>query len=259
MVDKRKVLIVALSLTLIMVTGCAGGRLQQNGTTSWEGVEIHGQISLDSGEPVDKVYVYAYGPDKVNAMGPADAMSEATGSDGRYKIIVPTGSYILIARRRLSGSISGPMRNGDIYGRVRDIIDTGGRSQIGRDISVEVFAQGAHPDPKKVLTTGTRLKGVVVDETGMSVAEAFVFAYKDSFVQGAPDYMSEATGSDGSFVISLPGSGHYTVGARTGLRGKPRSEDMMGFWDSEKRARYIKEGTTTLNVKIILKPRSSVE
>ncbi|MDF1526265.1 MAG: hypothetical protein RRA15_05535 [bacterium] len=181
-------------------------------------------------------------------------MSEPTGADGAYILVLPEGIYTLVARRRISGSISGPLRNGDMSGQMSKPLLAGPGDRTGVDLKLTVFRQGSDGDPKRILNTHTRIKGIVTDPAGKVMDGTHVFAYRGAFRSDPPDFLSPATGLDGQFEISLPGGGFYTIGARTGLRGKPRPEDSMGFWGGKDQPREIMEGSVTEGVRIVVTP-----
>ena len=238
-----------LLLLLLVLPSCAGPD-----TTDWSGITIAGKLVDDSGHAVRDAHVYAYREDKSNTLGPADAMSEPTEADGTYILILPEGTYTLVARRRLSGSISGPLRNGDLSGQLSKPLRAGPGEKFDVDIKLNVFRQGSEGDPKRILTTYTRIKGIVTDPGGKVLEGVHVFAYRGAFRPDPPDYLAPVTDKDGRFEISLPGKGSYTIGARTGLRGKPRPDDSMGFWGRKDQPREIEEGTVTEGVRIVIRP-----
>jgi len=238
-----------LLLLLLILSACAPSQERD-----WEGVAVTGRLLDQSGGFVPDAHVYAYGEDKANTLGPADVMSEPSQEDGNYLIILPAGTYTLVARKRLSGSISGPVRNGDLVGRLPEPLRAASGHLAGVNITLNTFRQGAKADPKRILTTDTRIKGVVVDDAGAVVPGISVFAYKGHFRQDPPDFMAVATDQRGRFEISLPGDGVYTVGARTGFGGKPGPEDRMGFWGEKDRPRRIEEGSVTEGVRIVVSP-----
>jgi len=238
-----------LLFLLLSLFSCAGPD-----TTDWSGITIAGKLVDDGGRPVLDAHVYAYLEDKANTLGPADAMSEPTGANGAYILILPEGTYTLVARKRLSGSISGPLRNGDMTGQLSKPLRAGPGERTGVDIKLRVFRQGLEGDPKRILTTHTRIKGIVTDPGGGVLEGAHVFAYRGAFRPDPPDYLAPATDKDGRFEISLPGGGSYTIGARTGLRGKPRPDDSTGFWGEKNQPREIGEGTVTEGVRIVVTP-----
>jgi hypothetical protein len=238
-----------LPLLLLIFSSCTSTQVRE-----WEGVTVTGTIVDGDGRPVSDAHVYAYQEDKAGTLGPADTMSEPTGTNGAYTLILPEGTYTLVARKRLSGSISGPLRNGDMAGQLPKPLRTRPGQRTGVDMTLRIFRQGSEGDPKRILTTYTRIKGIVTDPGGEVLEGAHVFAYRGVFRPDPPDYLSPATGKDGRFEISLPGGGSFTIGARTGLRGKPRPDDSMGFWGERDQPREIMEGSVTEGVRIVVVP-----
>jgi len=236
---------------MIAIMGCSGASPRPD--SAWQGTRITGVLMDDSGQHIDSGYVYAYGESRVNILGPADAMSEKTEVDGVFNIIVPGGEYRLVARKRLSGAIGGPLRNGDMVGKRPETVVTRSSVVSGLDIVMRVFDQGQEGDPSKILKTNTVLTGVILDEAGDPLAGAHAFAYQGDFRKDPPDYLSPTTDMDGRFTLSLPGGGEYTIGARTGFRGRPRTGDLIGFWDNSRRSRKIVDGKTTGGVTLVLK------
>jgi hypothetical protein len=220
-------------ILMIAIMGCSGTSPRPD--NAWEGSRITGVLMDQSGQPIQN-YVYAYGASRVNILGPADAMSEITEVDGVYNIIVPGGEYRLVARKRLSGAIGGPLRNGDMVGKRPETLVTHSSVVSGLDIVMRVFEQGQEGDPSKILKTNTVLAGVIRDEAGDPLAGAHAFAYQGDFRKDPPDFLSPITVQDGRFTLSLPGGGEYTIGARKGFRGRPRTGDLIGFWGNSRQA-----------------------
>ena len=233
------------------VIGCSGTSPRPDDT--WQGNRITGVLTDRQGHPVEGGYVYAYGGSRANIMGPADAMSERSQSNGVYHIILPAGEYRLVARKRVSGAIGGPLRNGDMTGKKQGMVTVISDLDRGLDIVMRVFEQGKEGDPSRILATDTVVTGTVLDEAGNPLAGAHAFAYRGDFRKDPPDYFSPMTGQDGRFALNLPGSGEYTIGARTGTRGPPRAGDLIGFWDGSRMPRNIVKGETASGVSLILK------
>jgi hypothetical protein len=246
--------LILILLPILVFSSCAPTQVRE-----WEGVTVTGMIVDDGGHPVMGVHVYAYAEDKSNTLGPADAMSEPTGADGAYILILPEGTYTLAARRRQSGSISGPLKNGDLSGQLSKPLRAGPGQRTGVDITLRIFRQGSEGDPKRILTTHTRIKGIVTDTEGKTLEGGHVFAFKGAFRTDPPDYFTPATGKDGRFEISLPEGGFYTIGARTDLGGKPQPGDSMGFWGDKDQPREIEEGSITEGVRIVVTPYGGIE
>ncbi len=241
-------------IVLAMMTafvGCSGTTTRTD--SAWQGSQVTGVLMDDSGQPIEGAYVYAYGGSRVNILGPADAMSERTDADGVYTVIVPGGEYRMVARKRLSGAIGGPLRNGDMVGKRPKTVVTHSSVVSDLDIVMRVFEQGKDGDPARMLATNTVVTGAILDEAGNPLAGAHAFAYQGDFRKDPPDFLSPTTDMDGRFTLSLPGGGEYTVGARTGFRGRPRNGDLIGFWGNSRRSRSIVDGKTTSGVTLVLK------
>lgn len=243
-----KLSIIILFLIILLIS-CAAPR-----KADWEGMTVSGQVTDDRGRPVQGAHVYAYQKDRSSILGPADAMSEPTDEDGSYELILPEGSYNLVARWRLSGSVGGPMREGDLTGQLPVLYETEPGNGKGVDLQVKEFKPGAGRFRETDQATGTRVRGKVVDLGGKGVNGASVFAYIGPFRREPPDYTAPLSDREGRFEISLPGGGSYTIGARTGLGGKPEPGDMIGFWGGKADLVTVGEGSVVEDITIVLKP-----
>ncbi|GBE15346.1 hypothetical protein BMS3Abin14_01405 [bacterium BMS3Abin14] len=252
----RRFILFSCIVSFLFLWGCAGAPSPLE-DTSWRGVRITGVLTDEDGSAVRGGYVYAYGGERGTTLGPADAMSEASGIKGRYLLIVPFGSYRIVARKRASGSISGPLKNGDLVGEFPGRVFAGPPGPADFDISLRVFRQGLEGDPSRVLSTDTIVSGIVLDSEGHPLSGAHAFAYRGEFRRDPPDFLSRVTGRDGRFVLNLPGEGIYSIGARTGSRGRPGSGDLMGFWDNSIKSRRVSEGSRIRGVRLVLKPYST--
>jgi hypothetical protein len=239
---------------LLLALSACTGPLKGSPGRSWTGAEILGIVADEDDKAVSGAYVYAYGPERPNILGPSDAMSEPTGTNGEYSLILPAGEYTVVARKRQSGLISGPMKPGDLSGKHPEKVSVPEGGVMRASITLRPFSQGSGGDPKRVLLTGTRIEGVVIDVNGVPVKGAYAFAFSGSFRQATPDYMSGPTLEDGGFRLSLPAGGKYTVGARTGIKGKPAPGDLFGFLDGSGSSRDIMGDSVTTGVTIVISP-----
>lgn len=240
-------------LLLAAMTSCA----MSPGTrdeSDWRGVEITGRLADEDGSPVKKGYVYAYAGSRRSILGPADAMSEPSDENGFYTLVVPAGVYRLVARKRLSGALGGPLRDGDLIGKMPAPVEAKSHAARQFDFSMRVFHQGLEGDPSKIIRSDTRIQGMVRDQNGAPIAGAHAFAYTGEMSKDPPDYLSDITGADGRFSLHLPGGGIYTIGARTGLRGRPRAGDLRGFLGGTPSAVQVEKGRGMDGVEVILVP-----
>jgi hypothetical protein len=214
-----------------ILAGCAGDtRIAPSNLSSPGGVE--GYLTDAEGGPVDSGIVYFYSEEKPGFRGPADFMAEPVGDDGYFITELPPGRYWAVARKRLSGDISGNLKEGDYhtlgaYGPVEVV--RGGYARVDMELAkltgnmlFNVFA--GHGDTQGI-------SGVISGRDGSPVAGAYAFAYKDPRMAGKPDCVSEWTGEDGRYVIYVHGPGVYYVGARTGFKGVPRPDEPYGRYD----------------------------
>src|SRR6185369_12412393 len=74
---------------------------------------IEGKI-LYKGKPVEGAYVALYRPESKNFKG-LGVKTESAGSDGRFKLGVHPGRYVVIAKKIASGISNRPLQKGDLY------------------------------------------------------------------------------------------------------------------------------------------------
>ncbi len=240
-------------LTFVFLAACSDRLVRDS--DDWTGAEVTGQLTDISDDPISGAYLYAYIYGRT-VLGPAQAMSEPSGDNGRYQMVMPPGEYTLVARKRISGSISGPLRNGDLVGRISGAFPVRRGDHYDVDVVLRVFTMGTAGDPSKILDTDTKITGIITGINGKAIGGAHVFAYRGKLRRDPPDFLSAATGPDGRFSISLPGGGEYSIGARTGLRGRPGAGDMVGFWGETGGPKTVKGGRTIKNVELKLVPFS---
>jgi hypothetical protein len=229
---KRFIFLITVFGLLLFVLGCAAGVGSRDYGFKPGGVE--GVLTDENGAPVSGAEVYFYTDAAKRFRGPADYMAEPTGEDGRYITELPPGEYYVVARKRVSGSISGNLQKGDFYSREAQgpvKVREGGYQRV---------------DLKLVELTGNMLfsvfsaageqgiKGVIRGRDGAPQARAYAFAYKDQKMVGKPDYVSGWTREDGSYVIYVPQPGPYYVGARTGFMGVPKPDEPYGRYEGRK-------------------------
>jgi hypothetical protein len=223
-----------LAALLLLLAGCAAGQKgAYYGMPAPGGVE--GVLTDEDGRPMEGAEVYFYiDPDR-RFRGPADFMAEPTGKDGRYVTELPPGKYYAVARKRVSGSISGNPQKGDFYSRDPSgpvIVKEGGYAHVDLtlveltgNMLLNAFAGGSG---------NQGIRGVIRTRDGSPKEKAYAFCYKDPKMVGKPDYVSGWTRGDGAYVIYVPEPGVYYVGARTGFMGVPRPDEPYGRYDGAK-------------------------
>jgi len=214
---------------------------------------LSGKIYDETGAPVADGYVYVYvgGGDKTH--GPAAFMSDATRADGGYMVALPPGEYFAVARKRASGTTSGPIAQGDLVSgaAVRTTVSDGSEANI--DFTMKPFGGRMLFNPRAIRSGDSGVKGVVEDRNGKPVAGAYAFAYTGGLKKkSAPDFVSAWTDETGAFTLFLPAGGEYFIGARVRYPGMPSQDEPYGRLDEGRHVR-IDDGKFMEGIRITLK------
>ena len=209
----------------------------------WEGIVYSGLkdgapgfgavtgIVLHRGKPVVGAVVTLYLDREEGLKGPGFRRSFPTVEDGLFYLSgVTTGSYYLTARKRAGGS-AGPVRAGDLFGEAPKKIEVREKSETLLTLHVVEKEKERAPHAKVLARTGTKVKGRVVDGEGKPVAGLYVFAYRERIIgHKMPDFLSETTGADGTFMVPLGEGGLFYLGARQYFGGSPRPGELFGLY-----------------------------
>lgn len=220
-------------LTLLLFSSCAGPQAGQSsgGTTQQDRQGVRGTLTY-RGEALKGAYVYAYRSASTGLLGPADFASNLTGPDGGYTLELVRGSYHIVARKRMSGGDTGPLAVGDFYSIYPSnpvSVEDGRYRTVDLDLipmKDPLFFQSLSRR-----TTGTGIRGTIVDREGRPVPWVFAMVYPTGDMKRMPTYTSVMTGADGTFVIYLPAGGKYWLAARKNIRGKPRAGEPYGLYE----------------------------
>jgi len=250
--------ILASALAWLVLYGCAASETSmRHGMPEPGGVE--GYLTDELGDPLPGGVVYFYSEQKPGFRGPADFMAEPADEDGYYITELPPGSYWAVARKRISGSISGNLEEGDYH-----TLESVGPLQV-------TLGDHVRADMSLVKLTGNMLfnvfsghggtqgiKGRITKRDGSPATGAYAFAYRDPRMAGKPDYVSGWTGEEGGYVIYVQEPGVYYIGARTGFKGVPRPDEPYGRYEAnDDHAVEVPEGGFVDGVDITLKRFSS--
>lgn len=190
-------------------------------------------VALFRGAPVAGAVANLYLDRDEGLKGPGFRQAFATGAGGAFAFEdLPEGDYWLALRVRKTGP-AGPVREGDLYGlaAANPIAVKPDREATVRVHLVRKEKTRA-PHAAALARTGTAIAGVVVDEQGAPVAGVYVFAYRDRTIgHKMPDFLSEPTGGDGTFVLPLGAGGLFYVGAREHFGGSPRPGEWFGHYE----------------------------
>ncbi len=204
--------------------------------------------------PAGGVYLYVYGKGD-DPHGPARVILPApTLSDGAFRVDLPPGEYVVVARRRSNLENSGPLIGGDqrsdpVTVRVGDA----GKVPLTLLMNVKDDMEFKAFQPPESWTTA--LAGTVRDADGNPVEGARVHVYTYVQMSERPKYVSERTGPDGRYIVRLPKGGTYYLAARNRFGGPPRIGDLYGRYDEgsiDPTGVVVKEGQTRDKVDIIV-------
>jgi hypothetical protein len=242
---KRRISLKKLSLICLLVlciamtflAGCGGDDAASVNTSSGHG-RLQGQVTM----PLEGVRLYVYKPG-ADLYGPAFAMSQAAGVDGRFDLELPDGDYIVVARKRVGDEETGPVVAGDNRSEFINVSVQGGVVNMQVSAPVKIGDQRNFTGDVEVSKTG--LAGQILDSDGQPVANARVHVYDHVQMSERPKFVSEKTGPDGRYLIYLPAGGTYYLAARDKFGGPPKLGDLYGRYDKgtiEPSAVVVKEG-----------------
>jgi hypothetical protein len=249
LISKRSILrawiLNVLACAILLLSGCTGEDVPLQSPDSAHGL-LQGQITT----PVDGIYLYAYKPG-MDLYGPAFAVSEATGDDGRYQLQLPDGDYIVVARKRVSGDAVGPVMAGDSRSEFFNVTITGGVVELNLTAPVKIGDQRNFTGD--IDETQTGISGLILDSDGQPVEGARVHIYDHVQMSERPKFVSAKTGPDGRYQVFLPAGGTYYLAARDKFGGPPKLGDLYGRYDQgtiEPSAVVIREGEVLKNIDI---------
>lgn len=180
--------------------------------------------------PQANIYVYKEGMDM---KGPAFA-DVVADSNGNFSIQLPPGKYFLVARIRKSGETAGPVEVGDLKSEViGPITIKGEEGTIKTDIKVFEKKGEAKDIAINSLTKENRtvISGYIFDAEGRPVQNARVHVYDHVQMSERPKFVSNPTGPDGKYIVTLPKGGTYYLAARDKFGGPPKVGDLYGRYD----------------------------
>jgi hypothetical protein len=195
------------------------------------GTGVAGRV-LSTGVPVEGASVFAHVRTSAAFRDPGFASSVPTGEDGSFVIDLPPGDYYLLVRKRASGGIAGPMRKGDLYGYFPGN-PVSVRSGEYRLLSINAIPLKLRNVPSySGRNAGAALvEGRIVGTDGRPRSGVYAALYDNPFLLNRPVFLSDVTGGDGRFRLSVPVPGVYFLGARSGYGGAPRPGDFYGRYE----------------------------
>lgn len=209
--------------------------MSSGGFTAQENTAVTGSVSI-GGRPAEGAHVYAYPAGAGTARGPSWVAFARVGADGRFRLALREGEYLVAARRKGGDDETGAMReSGESSGDdARRVSLPGGAVRDVGTIALHVPEESkrrARAGLGGQETFAAELRGTVVRDDGSPGAGVYVMAYADRRMIGRPFAVSGKTGADGTFVLRLPRAGTYYLGARSAYGGPLSPGEWVGSWD----------------------------
>ncbi|MBI5696045.1 MAG: hypothetical protein HZC51_09960 [Nitrospirae bacterium] len=202
---------------------------------------VEGVATLD-GEPLDGVVINVYLDPNEGFRGMGYYMSPPTGVDGRFRLKMEEGTYYIVARKRLSGNVAGPLQEGDYFGYLETnpvVMKKGALMHVTLPLVKKTSDVSAGGHGK------TLVKGVIRDINGAPVSGAYACLYKEPEMLNRPAYVSKPTGADGAFAVEAPVGGVYYLGARDAIGGPVEPGQLWGRYNgTEDHAIKVETGGT---------------
>lgn len=187
-----------------------------------EGTAVKGKIIDAEGRPADGARVFAY--DSADVRRPANFISAPAGPGGLYRLVLPPGTYWLLARLKKAEGY-GPLSIGDKHSGEPDEIELTAGKEVERDFTVADL-KDARKMRSKDREGPVKVSGRIVDEKGTPAANTYAIAYKVPKQTGLPDYFSAWVDSDGRYTLYLP-PGAYSLGSASTF--PPEQNDPAGL------------------------------
>jgi len=231
---------------------------------------IEGRITY-KGKPLDGAYLALYKPDDKTFKG-LGVKTESVEADGRFKVNVEPGNYVVTARKIASGKSNRPLQKGDLYCynsqnpvEVKDglaaRIEFSCYPKISRSdfVTTPTIKSDSIKTVAELAAASTSgIRGKVTDASGRPLAGMNVLAYHLT----APVFMmyhvyqrheySAETDEHGTFFIPIDADGEYGVVARDTLGDGPHRGELYGLYQGNVRhAVAVKRGELVENIAIV--------
>jgi hypothetical protein len=186
---------------------------------------ISGTVYDENGKPLPDAAVYVYKTPSDGFRGMAGVFGR-TRADGTFHLRVRKGTFFVVARKRESGDLFGPVQPGDRFGyypRNPVVLAEGERAGVRIDALPRVdirekFGEG-YEGPGEIVV---RVKAV--DAGGNPLTGVRVLAYRAASMTGFPAFVSGKSGADGVVELAVSEEGTYYLLARERLGGPADGE-----------------------------------
>ncbi len=214
---------------------------------------VSGQVLVD-GMPLADAHVFAYLRTDTAFRDMGFAASAPTGADGSFYLDLPPGRYYLVARKRASGGVAGPLRKGDAFGYLPS---NPVEIESGRLLRVSLPATTLRlrntPGYSASSVSPSSIEGRILGADGRPRKGLYAALYDNPDLLNRPAFISESTGEDGRYRLSVPAPGVYYLGARSGYGGSPAPGDLYGRYEGNaEHAVTIRDGDRLTGLDIVV-------
>lgn len=187
---------------------------------------------LSGGAPVPDAHVSAYLKAEGGFRDMGFAASAPTGPDGGFVLDLPPGAYYLVARKRASGGVAGPLRKGDAFGYYpANPVTVVAGALTPAALPVTWLKLRNIPSYSGESAAAAFVEGRILGRDGRPRAGAYAALYDNPDLLNRPVFLSDVTGGDGRYRLPVPVPGRYYLGARNGYGGSPAPGDLYGRFE----------------------------
>lgn len=168
-----------------------------------------GRVLDVDGRTVEGARIFVYTGPQVKRT--ADFISSSTGSDGRFRMVLPQGRFWSIARLKRSDDY-GPLTPGDKHSGEPTEIELASGGEVVHDFTVADIKDALRKrmnEREKLVS----IRGKIVDDKGGPLRGAYAFATKSQTAFGIPEYVSAWTDIEGSYALYVPPGTYFVGGA----------------------------------------------
>jgi hypothetical protein len=189
-------------------------------------------VVLADGAPLADAHVFAYIRTDTAFRDMGFAASAPTGADGAFYLDLPPGRYYLVARKRASGAVAGPLRKGDAFGYLpANPVDVGSGSVLRVSVPATTLRLRNTPGYSAASVAPSSIEGRILGPDGKPRRGLYAALYDNPDLLNRPVFISESTGEDGRYRLAVPAPGVYYLGARSGYGGSPAPGDLYGRYE----------------------------
>lgn len=154
--------------------------------------------------------------------------------DGRFSVKLLPGTYYMGAMIISDpGRGPGPPREGEVFYFARDEKGDLLKLTLGQYEDKDVgLVMGGLPGSFPVVKDLATIAGKILHEDGQPFEGAFVMLKVDMNSQ-RPDYVSQRTGKDGSFLLKIPSGKYYVLSREKIIGGRPSIGDFVGVFGKD--------------------------